>query len=97
LSIPFIELPTGYPITFDIYQRLTCTLLAMPSSCPTTLKSIEQAGNVKKTWQFSSFYSEAQRFCLHLLEPRKQWIIKKTLRGSSPKTDISNNITLNWS
>jgi hypothetical protein len=50
-----------------ISQRLSYTLLAVPSGYPTAFKSLSQR-LLAKTWQYPSLFSEERRFLEHFLK-----------------------------
>jgi uncharacterized protein YecE (DUF72 family) len=50
-----------------ISQRLSYTLLAVPSGYPTAFQSISQRLS-PKTWQFPSLFSEGPHFFQHFLK-----------------------------
>jgi hypothetical protein len=59
---PFKNFPEAAHQPLGISQRLSYTLLAVPSSCSTAFKSISQRLSAK-TWQFPSLFSEGPHFC----------------------------------
>jgi hypothetical protein len=60
-SIPFKNFPLAFQYPLGISQRLSYTLLAVPSGYPTGFKSISQRLSAK-TWLFPSLFSEGPHF-----------------------------------
>jgi hypothetical protein len=59
--IPFKNCPDAFQKPFNISQRLSNTLLAVPSGCPTAFESISQR-LLAKMWQLPSLLSEGLHF-----------------------------------
>jgi hypothetical protein len=59
--IPFQNFPEAFQYPLGISQRLSYTLLVVPSGYPTVFKSISQRLSAK-TWQFPSLFSEGPHF-----------------------------------
>jgi hypothetical protein len=104
LTVGIWAFPSGFPIPFQncpktfqqplaISQRLSYAILAVP---PTAFKSISQQ-LLAKTWQSPSLLSERPHFCGHFLKFEGAFQNLKNTSGSSPRTDLSNNISFNQS
>jgi hypothetical protein len=94
--IPFENCPEAFQKPFGISQRLSYTLLAEPSGCPTAFKSISQQVQLKHG-NFHPFFLKgciSAHISKTLEEPLK---ILKTTSVSSPRTDLSNKITFSQS
>jgi hypothetical protein len=88
--------PEAIQLSLGIAQQLLFTLLAVPSGCPITFKSISQR-LLAKTEQFVSIFPDGLISVNIYKKSKEHWKILKTTSGSSPRTDLSYNITVSRS
>ncbi len=94
--IPSKNCPEAIQQPLGISRRLSNTLLAVPSSCPITLRAFP-SGYWLKPSNFSPF-SLKGRFSDNIyLKSKEHWKILKTTSGSSPTIELSNNIAFSRS